>query len=140
LTSTKQEDQEIEVAKVWEIPDGGMRHVEVKGKEILIGNWDGKYYPISDRCGHMNGGLSSRYIKENAIICATNRVRNDIVTGKKITEPQKTGLVSMLKRIPMPENMQKTIERQARLADEIITSDVERYNVVLVRESIRLVL
>jgi nitrite reductase/ring-hydroxylating ferredoxin subunit len=141
--STKQEEEEeeeVEVARVGEIPDGGMKHVEAKGKEILVGNWEGKYYAISDRCGHMNGRLSSGYLKENAVTCAMHGVRYDISTGRKISEPQMTGVVSMLKRLPMPENVQKALERQGRLADEIKTYDVERYNVVVVGESVRLVL
>jgi nitrite reductase/ring-hydroxylating ferredoxin subunit len=138
LTSTKQE--EVEVARVGEIQDGGMKHVEVKGREILVGNWDGKYYAISDRCGHMNGRLSSGYLKENAVTCAMHGVRYDITTGTKISEPQMAGMVSMLKRLPMPENVQKAVERQGRLADEIKTYDVERYNVSVVGESVRLAL
>jgi len=43
----------VEVAKVGELPDGSMKKVEVKGKEILVGNWEGKHYAISDRCGHV---------------------------------------------------------------------------------------
>jgi nitrite reductase/ring-hydroxylating ferredoxin subunit len=137
---TKTKHEEVEVAKVGEIPDGGMKHIEVKGKEILVGNWDGKYYAISDRCGHMNGRLSSGYLKENAVTCAMHGVRYDITTGKKISEPQMVGMVSMLKRLPMAENVQKAIERQGRLADEIKTYDVERYDVVLIGESVKLVL
>ena len=48
----------VEVAKVNEIADGKMKHVEVYGKEALIANVGGKYYAISDRCGHMNALLS----------------------------------------------------------------------------------
>ncbi|MFL6380289.1 MAG: Rieske (2Fe-2S) protein, partial [Nitrososphaeraceae archaeon] len=49
---------EFEVAKVNEISDGKMKHVEVDGKEVLIANIGGKFYAISDRCGHMNALLS----------------------------------------------------------------------------------
>jgi nitrite reductase/ring-hydroxylating ferredoxin subunit len=137
---TTTEHEEVEVAKVGKIPDGGMKHIEVKGKEILVGNWDGKYYAISDRCGHMNCRLSSGYLKENAVTCAMHGVRYDVTTGKKISEPNMVEMVSMLKRLPMAENVQKAIERQGRLADEIKTYDVERYDVVLIGESVRLVL
>jgi nitrite reductase/ring-hydroxylating ferredoxin subunit len=47
----------VEVAKVNEIPDGKMKHVEVDGKEVLIASVGGKFYAISDRCGHMNALL-----------------------------------------------------------------------------------
>jgi nitrite reductase/ring-hydroxylating ferredoxin subunit len=134
LASSKQ----VQVARVGEIPDGGMKHVEVEGREILVGNWEGKYYAISDRCGHMSGRLSSGYIKENAVTCAMHGVRYDITTGRKISEPQMTGMVTMLKLLPMPEHVQRAVERQGRLADEIKTYDVERYNVCVVGESVML--
>lgn len=130
----------VEVARVGEIPEGGMKHVEVQGKEILVGKWDGKYYAIADRCGHMNGRLSSGYMKEKAVTCAMHGVRYDITTGRKISDPQMAGMISMLKRLTVPENVQKALQRQERLADEIKTYDVERYNVALVGDSVRLLL
>jgi nitrite reductase/ring-hydroxylating ferredoxin subunit len=48
----------VEVAKVDEIPSGSMKHVEVKGNEIVVSNVNGKYYAMDDRCGHMNALLS----------------------------------------------------------------------------------
>ena len=45
------QDNFVEVARVNEIPDGKMKHVEVEGKEALIANVGGKFYAISDRCG-----------------------------------------------------------------------------------------
>jgi nitrite reductase/ring-hydroxylating ferredoxin subunit len=140
LNQIEQEREEVEVARVGEIPEGGMKHVEVEDKEILVGNWSGKYYAISDRCGHMNGRLSSGYLKENSVTCAMHGVRYDITTGKKTSEPQMAGIVSMLKRLPLPEHTRKALERQERLADEIKTCDVERYDIVVVGASVRIVL
>ena len=48
----------VEVAKVHEISDGKMKHIELEGKEVLLANIDGKFYAMSDRCGHMNALLS----------------------------------------------------------------------------------
>jgi nitrite reductase/ring-hydroxylating ferredoxin subunit len=39
----------IVVGSVDEIPQGKMKHVEVKGKEIVISNIGGKFYAIDDR-------------------------------------------------------------------------------------------
>ena len=43
----------VEIAKISEISDGKMKHVEVDGKEVLIANIGGKFYAINDRCGHI---------------------------------------------------------------------------------------
>jgi nitrite reductase/ring-hydroxylating ferredoxin subunit len=48
----------VEVVKANEIAEGKKNLVEVEGKEALIANVDGKFYAISDRCGHMNALLS----------------------------------------------------------------------------------
>ena len=53
-----EKDQLFDIAKVDEIPQGKMKHVEVQGKEIVISNIDGKFYAMDDRCGHMNARLS----------------------------------------------------------------------------------
>jgi nitrite reductase/ring-hydroxylating ferredoxin subunit len=45
---------DFEVAKVNEIPDGKIKHFEVDGKEVLIANVGGKFYVISHSCSHMN--------------------------------------------------------------------------------------
>jgi nitrite reductase/ring-hydroxylating ferredoxin subunit len=54
LMSNMAQSDFLEVAKVKEIPDGKMKHVEVDGKEVLIANVGGKFSAISDRCGHTN--------------------------------------------------------------------------------------
>ena len=58
LLSNMAQNDFVEVGKVNEIPDGKMKHVEVDGKEVLIAKVGGKFYAISDRCGHMNALLS----------------------------------------------------------------------------------
>ena len=49
----------LKVATISEIPSGKMKHIEVNGKEILIANVKGKFYAVSDRCGHENARLST---------------------------------------------------------------------------------
>jgi nitrite reductase/ring-hydroxylating ferredoxin subunit len=133
-------NQEVEVAKIGDIPDGSMKHVEVNGKEILVGNWEGKYYAISDRCGHMNGRLSSGTLRENAVACGLHGARYDITTGKKISDPQMSGASALLQQLQLPENLRKAMERQGRLAGEVKSYDVERYEVNVKGDSVRLIL
>jgi nitrite reductase/ring-hydroxylating ferredoxin subunit len=58
----------VEVGKVSEISNGKMKHVEVDGKEeVLIANVGGKFYAISDRCGHMNALLSMGNLTGNTV-------------------------------------------------------------------------
>ena len=74
----------VEVGKVNEIPDGKMKHVEVDGKEVLVANVGGKFYAISDRCGHMNALLSMGNLTGNTVTCPFHGAKFDIITGKKL--------------------------------------------------------
>ena len=57
----------IEVAKMNKIPDGKMKHLEVYEKEVLIANVCGKFFAMTDRCGHMNALLSMGNLKGNTV-------------------------------------------------------------------------
>jgi nitrite reductase/ring-hydroxylating ferredoxin subunit len=78
----------LEVGKVDEIPIGKMKHVEARGKEIVISNVGGKFYAIDDRCGHMNARLSMGNVSNDGIVtCPFHGARFDVTTGKKVKEP-----------------------------------------------------
>ena len=75
----------VEVGKVSEISDGKMKHMEVDGKEVLIANVGGKFYAISDRCGHMNALLSMGNLTGNIVTCPFHGAKYDVTTGKKLS-------------------------------------------------------
>ena len=67
----------VEVAKVNEIPVGKMKGVTVEGKEILVVNYEGKYYAIGKICTHQRGDLSKGKI-EGKRLRAPDMVHNSI--------------------------------------------------------------
>ena len=75
----------VEGARVSEISDGKMKHMEVDGKEVLIANVGGKFYAISDRCGHMNALLSMGNLTGNIVTCPFHGAKYDVTTGKKLS-------------------------------------------------------
>jgi len=77
----------VEAAKVSEISQGHMKHIEINGKEIVIANLDGKFYAFADRCGHMNARLSRGNINQNVVTCPFHHAKFDITSGKKKAEP-----------------------------------------------------
>lgn len=109
-----------EVANVNEISDGKMKHVEVDGKEVLIANVDGKFYAISDRCGHMNALLSMGTLTGNTVTCPLHGAKYDVTTGKKLSEPDLTILQEME---PLPQTWQKLFENVGQLMAHIKTYD-----------------
>jgi nitrite reductase/ring-hydroxylating ferredoxin subunit len=110
----------VEVAKVSEISDGKMKHVEVDGKELLIANVDGKFYAISDRCGHMNALLSMGNLTGNTVTCPFHGSKFDVTTGKKLSEPILTPSQEMEL---LPKTWQKFFENVGQLMAHIKTYD-----------------
>src|SRR5712692_1407336 len=77
----------VKVGDCDEIPVGKMKHVEVNGKEILIVNVNGKYYAMSDRCGHKNTLLSLGSLNGNTVTCPFHAAQFEVTTGQKVKEP-----------------------------------------------------
>ena len=125
----------VEVAKVNEIADGKMKHVEVDGKEALIANVGGKYYAISDRCGHMNALLSMGKLTGNTVTCPFHGSKFDVMTGKKLAEPILTPSQEME---PLPQSWQKFFENVGKLMAHIKTYDQLTYEIRIDGDSIKL--
>ena len=134
--SNSSAEEYIEVAKTNEIANRQMKHVEVKGKEILIANIDGKFYALNDRCGHMNALLSMGNIaNDNALTCPFHGARFDITTGKKVKEPILTPSQEME---PLPKTWQKYMEYAGQLTAHIKTYDQEIHETKIEGDSIKI--
>jgi nitrite reductase/ring-hydroxylating ferredoxin subunit len=125
----------VEVAKVHEISDGKMKHIEVEGKEVLLANIDGKFYAMSDRCGHMNALLSMGNLKGNTVTCPFHGARFDVTTGKKLAEPILTPPQNME---PLPQTWQKFFENVGQLMSHIKTLDQIVYETRVDEDSIKI--
>jgi len=125
----------VEAAKISEITEGHMKHVEINGKEIAIANLDGKFYAIADRCGHMNARLSRGNIDKNVVTCSFHMAKFDIRSGKKAGEP----VLEIPPRMePLPPNWQKYMGVVAQEMSFIKTSDQEIYDVKVEGDSIKI--
>ena len=115
------------VGSVDDIPQGKMKHMEVKGKEIVISNIGGKFYAIDDRCGHMNARLSMGNISSEGIVtCPFHGASFDVTTGRKVREPNLTPSQEM---DPLPEKWQKFMENVGQLMSHIKTYDQQTYEI-----------
>jgi len=125
----------VEVAKVNEIPDGKMKHTEVDGEEVLIAKVGGKFYALSDRCGHMNALLSMGNLKGNTVTCPFHGSTFDITTGKKLSEPILTPSQEME---PLPQTWQKFFENVGQLMAHIKTYDQTTYETRVDGDSVKI--
>jgi len=78
----------LEVAKTSEIAEGAMKAFTVKGIDILVVNYEGKYYAIGGKCTHMKGDLSKGRLDGKIITCPRHGSRFDVTTGESISGPK----------------------------------------------------
>jgi len=130
-----QDQDYVEVAKVSEISQGNMKHMEINGKEIAIANHDGKFYAFDDRCGHMNARLSRGNINQNVVTCPFHHAKFDITSGKKKAEPILEIPPGME---PLPPSWQKYMGVVGQEMSFIKTDDQETYEVKVEGDSIKI--
>ena len=109
----------IEVAKYSDVVEGSMKHIEIKGNEILLANVDGTIYSVDDRCGHANASLSMGTLEGKIIECALHHARFDVETGKHIVDGHLGGAVGII--------TSKT--KMGKIIGSIKTYDLKTYNV-----------
>ncbi len=80
-------DKFIRAISADEIAPGGMKTVELDGKEIVICNCGGKYYAIQRRCGHMNAPLDMGTLDGTYLTCAMHCAQFDVTTGESLSGP-----------------------------------------------------
>ncbi len=92
------------VASAGEIPMGGRKLVDVKGRKIVVFNLSGEFFAISGRCPHQGGDLSKGrligvvqstmpgeydYSRRGEVIqCPWHAWEYDIRTGKSWCDPR----------------------------------------------------
>lgn len=77
----------VKVAKVGEIESGQMKRVELKGEAVIIINFNGEHYAVSDTCTHEEESLSGGELFENEIECPRHGAKFDVVTGEVLALP-----------------------------------------------------
>lgn len=78
----------LEVAKTEEIPAGKMKGVTVEGKDILVVNYDGKYYAIGRKCTHQSTDLSTGKLEGKIVTCPKHGSKFDVTTGICVAGPK----------------------------------------------------
>jgi nitrite reductase/ring-hydroxylating ferredoxin subunit len=127
MSSKKHEEQQqfVDVADVNDVPEGKTKHVEVKEKEILLANSDGKVYALCDRCSHNNAPLSMGTLNGKVITCPMHGARFDVTTGNKVAEPMAVDPSKFPE--PLPESLQKMFARSAEIMSKVKTYNQPTY-------------
>lgn len=77
----------VTVAKVGEIPPGGVKVSRIGDQEIALFNVAGAYHAMDDVCTHDGGPLAEGIIEGHVIECPRHGARFDIRTGEVLSMP-----------------------------------------------------
>jgi nitrite reductase/ring-hydroxylating ferredoxin subunit len=125
----------VQVGKVNEITNGQMKHVDINGKEVVVANFNGKFYAFDERCGHMNARLSNGNMNQNIVTCPFHSAKFDITTGKKVGEPILEIPPDM---DPLPPKWQKYMENVGKEMSFIKTYNQKTYEVTIAGDTINI--
>ncbi len=115
----------IEAAKVDEIAPGGLKSVELKDKQILLGNYEGNFYAVQKRCGHMSAPLDMGTLDGFILTCPLHHAQFDIRTGESLSGPVPRDFGG---EVPPPE-MGKYLAFVANVMADIKTHDLMTFAV-----------
>jgi nitrite reductase/ring-hydroxylating ferredoxin subunit len=65
-----------------EVADDSVRRFVVKGREILLAKYYGKFYALDERCTHRGGPLSEGTLEDGIITCPWHFGQFDLATGE----------------------------------------------------------
>ena len=77
----------VTVARVGEIPDGGVKVVRVDDQSIAVYFIEGRYYALDDICTHDGGPLAEGPVEGHVVECPRHGAKFDIRDGSVLCLP-----------------------------------------------------
>ena len=77
----------VTVAKVGEIPEGGVKVVRLEDQSVAVFHVGGAYYALEDVCTHDGGPLAEGTLEGDVIECPRHGARFDVRTGAVLCLP-----------------------------------------------------
>src|SRR5262245_31000296 len=86
-------DEYERVCGVEDVRPGTLRGIEMTdGTRVCVGNRDGRFFAVSDRCPHQKFPLSDGEIaRDGTIVCSWHGAAYDCVTGAPVRGPVRDG-------------------------------------------------
>jgi len=111
----------ITVAKVGEIPEGGVKVVRVEDQPVAVFHVNGGYYAIDDLCTHDGGPLAEGTLEGEEIECPRHGARFNVKSGEALCLPATS---------PVPTYAVKVVGEEIKVGwaaiDEKLAPDPER--------------
>jgi len=110
-----------------EIAPGGMKAVELSGRELVICNCDGRFHALDRRCGHMNAPLEMGTLDGSILTCAMHCAQFAVDTGEVLAGP----VPPHLGIEPVPPRMGAFLQNVGMLMQHIRTESIHTHRVKL---------
>lgn len=92
-------DEFVPVLPSADLPPGSMTWVAVERERILLANVEGRFYALSDVCGHLRAPLSRGRLDGHSVECPLHFARFDVRTGALIDGPVATDVPAYQVRV-----------------------------------------
>ena len=77
----------VTVARVGEIPEGGVKVVRIEDQPVAVFHVDGAYFALEDVCTHDGGPLAEGPLEDHVVECPRHGARFDVRTGAVLALP-----------------------------------------------------
>ena len=77
----------VKACEASDLPPGGLKYVQVSGKDLVLANVDGKYFAMDNWCTHEEGNLSEGDLDGNVLTCPEHGAQFDVTTGLVVGGP-----------------------------------------------------
>jgi nitrite reductase/ring-hydroxylating ferredoxin subunit len=115
----------VRAVRTDEIAPGGMKAIELNGREVVVCNSGGTFYAIARRCGHMNAPLDRGTLDGTIVTCPMHCAQFDVATGAALSGPVPAGDGG---EVP-PPRMAAMLRNVATLMQYVRTESIATYQV-----------
>ncbi len=118
----------IDACFAGDLPEGDMRHLELAGVDVLLARVRGRFYAISDRCGHEGARLSAGRLEGTVVTCPAHASRFDLATGRAISGPAMGALAGVGGLSP---RVRALVREKASEMARALVDDLQVYRVIV---------
>lgn len=77
----------VTVAKVGDIPEGGVKVVRLDDQSVAVFHLDGAFYAMDDICTHDGGPLAEGFLEGDVIECPRHGAKFNVKSGAVVCLP-----------------------------------------------------
>ena len=115
----------VRAVRTADVAPGGMKAIDVNGRDIVVCNAGGTFYAMARRCGHMNAPLERGTLVGTIVTCPMHCAQFDVSTGEALSGPVP---VFVTDEVP-PRRIAAFLRNAAALMPHIRTESIATFRV-----------